>query len=205
MGRYVTFNRLGYVNALKRALDKAMDKVSREIYSSIVAEFGTLTFRELDANYIGAMRASIRYARKKTIDTIVSNFLAGGESQPNQSFRVIYYEYGTGSKMEPPSWYTPSTDPYWNPARPQNIGEVIWQRPASSWKDLGGNWHTSYTKGEPRPLSMKSPLARHIEAKHWFKNGFWKGTRNLDKYVLDAVKSVSITTYISIVNIYKRM
>lgn len=205
MGRHVKFDKDGYVRALQTALYNAMDKVEKEVFSAIIRNFGALQFRELDVKYVADMSRAIRYATTRTIESIVSQFIAGYESTPNQSFRLVYYEYGTGTKMRPPENYSPSDDPYWNDARPRKIGEPIWTRPMSSWKDAGGNWHTSRNRGKPRPLPETSKYGRPIEANYWFREGFREGTVNLDKYVLDAVKSVPITSYISIANIYKRM
>lgn len=205
MGHHVKFNQEGYIRALQRALYSAMEKVEKEVFNAIVRNFGALQFRELDVKYVSDMRRAIRYATTRTIESIVSRFLAGYEPIPNQSFRLVYYEYGTGTKMRPPDNYSPSDDPYWNDARPRKIGEPIWTRPMSSWRDAGGNWHTSRNRGKPRPLPETSKYGRPIEANYWFREGFREGTVNLDKYVLDAVKSVPITSYISIANIYKRM
>lgn len=205
MGRHVKFDKDGYVRALQTALYNAMDKVENEVFAAIMRNFGAIQFKELDAKYVADMRRAIRYTTTRTVESIVSQFIAGYEPIPNQSFRLVYYEYGTGTKMRPPESYSPSDDPYWNDARPRKVGEPIWTRPMGSWKDAGGNWHTSRNRGKPRPLPETSKYGRPIEANYWFREGFREGTVNLDKYVLDAVKSVPITSYISIANIYKRM
>lgn len=202
MGRYVDFDQSRYINALKRELDKAMSKVSKEVMTSILSNFGSLNVREMDRKYLAAMKRSIRHANTKTIDSFMLQFKAGMESQPNQSFRVVYYEYGTGNLMEPPNGYSPASDPYWNPARRDLY---IWQRPRGKWQDAGGNWHTSMTKGAPRRLSPKSRRGTPVEPQKWFSQGFWTGTRNLDRYLHDAVKSVPISSYIRIAKIYKRL
>lgn len=205
MGRYVSFNQSRYVQALENELNKAMSKVSQEVILAILSNFGALDMREIDRKYMADMLRTIRYANDKVVGAVVSRFRAGYDSMPNESYRVVYYEYGTGNLMRPPSNYSPSNDPYWNPARPKGKGEAIWTRPASSWKDAGGNWHTSLTKGKPRPLSHKSRRGQPIEPQHWFSRGFWTGSKNLEHYVLNAVKSVPISPYISIANIHRRM
>jgi len=181
-----------------------MQKVTMEVTTNIMANFGSLNIREIDRKYISDMQRSIRFANTQLVDSIMTRFLAGKEPMPNESFRVIYYEYGTGALMRPPSWYSQGSDPYWNPAR-QDLH--IWQRPKGTWYDAGGNRHESKTKGKPRRLSTKSRRGKPIEAplNGWFRRGFWEGTRSLDKYILDAVKSVPITPYISIARIHKRM
>lgn len=206
MGRHVKFNQAAYIRALEKALASAMNKVEREVFESIVANFGALDFRELDTKYITEMRRAIRYATVRTTNRILSQFRAGYEGMPNQSFRLVYYEYGTGQLMRPPVNYSPSSDSSWNKgSRPQRVGESIWTRPYGSWTDAGGNEHFSKYRGKPMPLNPKVRTARPIPPSFWFSRGFWQGASGLDRYVLDAVKSVHISPYISIANIYKRM
>ncbi|WP_216369596.1 hypothetical protein, partial [Brevibacillus sp. MCWH] len=107
MGRYVKFNQEGYIRALQRALYSAMEKVEKEVFSAIMRNFGALQFKELDAKYVADMRRAIRYTTTRTVESIVSQFIAGYEPIPNQSFRLVYYEYGTGTKMRPPESYSP--------------------------------------------------------------------------------------------------
>lgn len=205
MGRFVSFNQSDYIRAIEAAVKIALDKVEKEVFESILRNFGALAFRELDSKYVSAMKSSIRFASVKTSHSIISQFRAGYESQPNQSFRLVYYEYGTGSLMNPPKSYSPTDDPNWNIARPKRVGERVWTRPFGKWKDAGGNEHFSKTKGKPKPLSAMSRRGEPVKASHWFERGFWTGARHLDEYVLEAVKSVPISSYISVANIYKRM
>ncbi|MCY8291533.1 hypothetical protein [Bacillus haynesii] len=205
MGRFVNFNQSGYIRALESAVSIAMEKVEREVFEDILRNFGALNFREIDAKYVSAMRSAIRTASAKTTHSITSQFRAGNEGKPNQSFRLVYYEYGTGAKMRPPNNYSPSDDPNWNTARPRKVGERAWSRPFGKWLDAGGNEHFSKTRGKPKPLSPLSRRGQPVEASRWFQRGFWSGTKNLDKYVLDAVKSVPISSYIDIANIYRRV
>lgn len=205
MGRYVKFNQEGYIQAIEKSLNNAIGKVEKEVFTAIVNNFDSLVFRELDAKYISEMRRAIRYASTKTRQKIVSSIRAGYDSLPNQSFRLVYYEYGTGIKMKPPRDYSPNDDPTWNINRPRRIGEPVWTRPYGRWEDAGGNVHFSNYRGAPRQLSSLSRRGQPINANYWFTRGFWEGSRNLNKYVLDAVKSVPIASYINIANIYKRM
>lgn len=202
MGRFVHFNQQGYIRALESALQLAMEKVEKEVMSAIMNNFGALNIRELDNKFVADMRRAIRNATVRTANRVVTQFRAGYEGTPNQSFRLVYYEYGTGTLMKPPAGYSLADDPTRNPAR---LDTRIWQRPYGRWKDAGGNEHFSKTRGRPRPLSENTIYGRPIAPRHWFRNGFWEGTKNLDKYLLDAVKSVPISSYISIANIYKRM
>lgn len=207
MGNFVKFDRRGYIRAIEQAVEGVMEKVEKEVMESIIANFGALNIREIDAQYVSAMRQAIRMATVETSNKITAKFRAGYEGEPNQSFRLVYYEYGTGQLMRPPRNYSPSKDGTWNTkgGRPQRVGEPAWARMYGSWKDGGGNVHFSKYRGKPRQLSTKSPHARPIEPHFWFTRGFWTGTRNFDKYVLEAVKSVPIASYISIADIYKRM
>lgn len=202
MGRHVNFNQQGYMRALERALDDVMVKVEREVMSAILLNFGNLNIRDLDAKYVSDMKRAIRKATIRTANHIVSKFRAGFEGEPNQSFRLVYYEYGTGTLMRPPMGYSWKGNPRGNPQRKD---KRIWTRPYGSWEDDGGNPHFSKTKGKPRPIPENNKIGRPIPSSFWFKRGFEVGTANLNDYVLDAVKSVPISSYISIANIYKRM
>lgn len=209
MGRYVKFNQNAYVQALKKAIDTGLEKVSREVYTSLVSSLGSANLRDLDREYLGQMQASIRRANERVGSMVMSKFLAGGEGFENESFRVVYYEYGTGEKMRPPSDYSQSSDPFFNHNRGKGGrpygASPIYQRPRGPWKDAGGNPHYSKTRGAPRPLSKKNPYAQAIEPEFWFREGFRKGTMNLDKIILASVKSVPISSYISIADIRKRV
>ncbi|MGD6829004.1 hypothetical protein [Bacillus pumilus] len=205
MGRHVKFNQVAYINALLLEIEKALEKVEQEVFRSIVNNFGALKFRTLDAKFVGQMRKSIRSATKRAGNKLITSMIAGHENAPNESFRVIYYEYGTGERMNPPKEYSPANDGTWNRARPQRKGEPIWVRPYGPWKDAGGNSHFSRYKGIPRRMSPRSPKATPIEANYWFRRGFWEGARNIDRYVLNAVKQVNVGTYIEIASIRTRM
>lgn len=205
MGRFVTFHRDRYINAIRESLKVAMDRVNSNVYRSLVLSLESVGLRKADRGYLRAMVSSIRYASDRTINAVMTSFYAGGDSQPNQSFRVIYYEYGTGRRMRPPASYSPVNDPYYNPARrPPAIGKPHFQRPFSSWKDMGGNWHTSRSKN-PRELSERTLYGEPVNPHYWFERGLKDGLRDFDKIVLGAVKSVPITSYISIRNLEKRM
>ena len=203
MGRHVNFDSAGYINALSKSLDTAMTKIDSEVYAALFSNLSGVNFRELDREHRTAMLSSIRKASTKTQTSIIRTYMAGGESQPNQSFRVVYYEYGTGEEMNPPKGYSPISDPYWNPARPKGVGIPHYQRPYSSWSDLGGNTHLSRTRGKPRPLSRQSRRGKPVEASGWFSNAIKQVTQ--DRIILNAVKSVPIVPYIRLRDIVKRM
>lgn len=205
MGRHVKFNQNGYIRAVENALVAAMAKVEAEIYRDILSNFGAVNIREFDTQYQAAMRSAITHATAKTTSTITAMLRAGFQGEPNQSFRLVYYEYGTSVLMKPRRNYTPTDDDTWNDARPRRVGEPIWTRRYGPWKDAGGNVHFSKNRNKPKMLSPKSRRAQPIQAHYWFTRGFWTGSKNLNVYVLDAVKSVPIASYISIANIYKRM
>lgn len=207
MGNFVKFDRRGYIRAIEQAIEKVMEKVEKEVMESILTNFGALNIREIDAQYVSAMRQAIRMATVETSHRITAKFRAGYEGEPNESFRLVYYEYGTGQLMRPPKHYSPGSDTRWNKRgeRPQRVGEPAWVRLYGRWEDGGGNPHFSKYRGKPRQLSSKSPHAQPIAPELWFTRGFLTGTRNFDKYVLEAVKSVPIAAYINIADIYKRM
>lgn len=202
MGKYVSFDANGYRQAIEQSIQQVMKKVEKEVYVAIVTQFSRINFRPEDKHFISQMRGSIRMASAKTTEKFMASFIAGGQPQPNQSFRVVYYEYGTGEYMEPPSWYSLQSDPYKNPARQD---KYIWSRRPGEWVDAGGNTQISNTRGGPRRLRTDKGYGKPIKPQRWFQNGVRQGTRNLDRYILEAVKSVPISAYISIADIHKRL
>ena len=202
MGRgYVTFDEDKYIKDLRKALERAMDDIGKNIYKSALANLANVDFKRMDMKYRKNISESIRYATKATSDSVISVVRAGGGEQ---SFRALYYEYGTGSKMKPPKDYSPADDPNWNPERPNKKGAFIYFR-KGKWVDMGGNTHFSKYKGKPRPIPRKSPYGQPISPNFWFKRGFNQATKEFDNVVLDAVKSVPISSYINIRDLRKRL
>lgn len=204
MGYFVRFDQRGYIRAIEQALEEVMEKVEKEVMEAILLNFGAINIRDIDAQYISAMKQAIRKATVETTAAITSKFRAGYESEPNDSFRLVYYEYGTAQLMKPPKGFMPG-EGRWNRNRPARLQEGVWTRPYGRWEDDGGNEHFSKYRGKPRKLSPMSRRAKPIQPHFWFAKGFWAGTSNFDKHVLNAVKSVPIAPYISIADIYKRM
>ena len=204
MGRYVEFREAAYIADLRKALSAVMDKVDKEVYKALHANLAGVKLRKLDRQYHTEMLSSIRRASSQTMGYIIKTFLAGGEVIPNQSFRVLYYEYGTGTRMTPPKGYHPSQDPFWNEDRPRELRTPHYSRRNGVWTDLGGNRHISRTRGKPRPLPEHTPRGEPVEPHFWFSKAVEAGTKNMDRLVLNAVKSVPIHAYIRIRDLEKR-
>lgn len=204
MGKYVDFDAKRYAHDLREALVRELRNMETQIYTLLVRNFSALPIRKVDMKYKADMVSSIRAATHLLASDFVQISLrAGGETRPNQSFRVIYYEYGIGTKMQPPPGWSPG-DEYWNPARPPRVGERIYQRPRGYWYDLGGNVHYSNTKGKPKPLpNVPGKIGEEIEPHFWFHKSVWEGTGNINNYILNAVKSIPINSYIKIRSIKK--
>ncbi|MGG1263846.1 hypothetical protein [Brevibacillus laterosporus] len=205
MGRFVNFNETGYVTAIRKELNGVMDKVSKNIYKLMQIHLASLKIRKADEKYRSEIIHAVKMINKNTTNRLVTSFIGGSDSKPNQSFRAIYYEYGTGTKMNPNHPWTPSKDPSWNPNR-RGVRSPIYYR-KGIWYDLGGNEHQGKFKGgdKVRIDPRKSPIGQEITAQHWFKRSIYTGARNLDKLVLQAVKNVPITSYIDVRGIRERM
>jgi len=205
MGRFVEFDKARYAAALKRELGQVMDTVSTNIYKLMLIRLASLKIRKADEPYRNEIGRAIRMTQRRTTHKMMATFVGGGDTKPNQSFRAIYYEYGTGTKMRPPATWSPSKDSTWNPNR-GGMGQPIYYRTAP-WTDLGGNPHTPKFKGGPRVKidPRRSPFGVEITPQHWFSNSLKTGTKNLDQLVLQAVKRVPITSYIKIRDLRERM
>lgn len=201
----IKFDENGYKQALIQAVERALEKIDMMVYNSLVSRLMAISPNELDTKYFGEMQASIRKVRLDTATQFVRQFIAGGMSKPNQAFRVIYYQYGTGSLMKPPPWYNPTDDPYWNPDRPKEKGTPIYYRKKGSWIDAGGNKRYSSYNGVPKEIPETDIRGKPIEPSFWFTKGFRSPFPSALEIILDAVKSVPITSYIKFRGLEKRM
>lgn len=199
MGNHVKFDSKPYYNAIKRAVKSKMDLLAAEIFLSLTKHVSALNMREMDAKFKADFISSLRSKAIKMGETVIVSAKMGGGKQ---AFRAVYYEFGTGTKMDAPSGSIPYTG--WNPARPSVAQAKIYQRPYGVWYDQGGNKHMSLTKGTPKPLSNKKGLrGEEVEPQHPFANSIRENLPKIDEYVLDAVKSVPLGAYIRIRSIRK--
>jgi hypothetical protein len=160
--------------------------------------------RGFEAKYQGQFASALKNVNVKVSDGFAQRIFLENSGQ-NQTFRAIYYEYGTGTSMRPPRGWTPSTDPTWNPMRPKKYGAKFYYRDRD-WVDLGGNFHkASVRPGVRKLLPSKSPYSEPIKAQFWFRDAIKAGSKNMDALVLHTVKSVPITAYIRIRDVRKRM
>jgi hypothetical protein len=199
MGDYVDFDWNKYYLDLKRKLFAEMKKFKTDIKASLLAHIGAIQFREVDPKAKAAIVSSIDIATEQTVNSVVQSIKVGGGPQ---SFVAVYYEYGTGEKMQPPSGAVPYDG--WNSGRPASVGAPIYQRPYGEWFDQGGNRHFSKTKGVPRILpDKKGKIGERIEPHFFFRDSLKAELPKLDGYISNAVKSVPIGAYIRIRSIRK--
>lgn len=205
MGRFVEFDKTAYAAALRREFIGVMDQVSSNVYKMMLIRLASLKIRKADQKYRSEIVHAIKRTARKTNTKLVTTFIGGGDAKPNESFRAIYYEYGTGTRMSPPPTWSPSKDPTWNANR-GGANQPIYYR-KGEWMDLGGNEHKSKFKGgdKVRIDPRRSPMGAEITPQHWFRNSLRTGSKHLDRLVLQAVKKVPITSYIRIRDIRKEM
>ena len=204
MGDYVKFDQQRYIKSIKAAIAGELKQIEPYIMNIIRSKVGAIEFRSVDAKYKAETVNSIVTRMYEKADKFIASIGAGGEEgRPNQAFRAVYYEYGTGNKMQPPTGWYPKSDGWgaWNMARK---GRDIYQRPKGTWYDLGGNPHTSKLKGEPKKLPDKG-LGREIAPTYWFRDSMNTVMSMVEDAVRRAVKSVPISAYIRIRSINKRM
>jgi hypothetical protein len=204
MGNFVKFDRDKYAEAVKSAIMDELHFADAHITNILRNSFSSVQLRKVDAKYKSAMLQSINTVVLNRVNGFVLSAGAGGrQGQQNQGFRAVYYEYGTGNKMQPPSHWSPSSGEWggWNTARK---GLDIYQRPRGSWTDLGGNVHKSTIKGAPQKIANKG-VGEEIDASHWFRDSLEEILAIVDDAVRRAVKSVPISAYIVIRSIRKRM
>jgi len=205
MGRFVNFNEGAYKADLLGALGNAMDKVNKSVYKSIVHNLAGLKIRNADAKYAKDFPRAIKITTNKTMGRI-STKVSMSNDKPNNSFRALYYEYGTGKFMKPPAKWSPFSDYTWNPVRPMKSGASFYYRDRP-WYDLGGNYHRrgGVKKGVKKRIPENNKYGQPIQAENWFRNGILEGTSNMDALILSAVKSVPISSYIKLRDIRVRM
>jgi len=203
MADFIKFDRNGYEQALKRSIREALGAVTGEVYKAALVNLAQLKVRKVDAKYVTSFPAALKFTNKEATSRFVSR-LYMDNSTPNQSFRALYYEYGTGINMRPPVGWSPGGYG-WNPQRPAQFRAPIYYRDRE-WTDLGGNVHKGSVKvGVKKKIPRKSIFGHPIRAQFWFRNALKTGTRNLDRLILQAVKNVPITAYIKLRDIRVRM
>lgn len=206
MGRYVKFDQTGYLTAVKKAILSELQHLVPYFENNLRTSFGSVMLRSIDEKYKSAMLSSIDSMAMQRANSFVLTSGAGGEvNGQNQAFRAVYYEYGTGNQMEPPSHWSQGAGGWggWNMAR---RGKDIYQRERGMWTDLGGNEHRSRVRGKPTMLpNKKGTYGEEILASHWFRDAMNISLSMLDEAVHRAVRSVPIATYIDIRSITKRM
>lgn len=204
-GNHVKFNESGYKHALQKALGGAMDTVTKDIYNMMLLNLADLKVRKVDAEHATSFPQALKMTKKNTATRFVTHF-GMNNSGKNQSFRAIYYEFGTGANMRPPKGWSPSDSINdWNPARPKRFGADIYFRDRP-WYDLGGNYHKGgVRKGVRKRIPQKNIYGHPVRAHYWFRRALQLGTRRMDVAVLQAVKSVPVTAYIKLRDIRVRM
>lgn len=203
MAKYVQFNRSGYEEALKRKIRDALNEVTKDVYRAMLVNLAQLSVRKVDAEHVKTFPAAIRITNKNSASRF-ANRISMDNSPGNQSFRALYYEYGTGEKMRPPSKWSPGGSD-WNPVRPVKAGAPIYFRDRP-WVDLGGNLHKGgVRRGVVKRIPRKNIFGHPVRAHFWFRSALRRGTRNMDNLVLQAVKSVPVTAYIKLRGIRVRM
>lgn len=202
MGKYVTFDSTGFTNHFIDNMSQAMEHSRINILGSITSEFSNLTLRRMDEKFRSEMAQSIRAVLTRENQSLHLLVKAGKQEFVNQAFRVIYYEYGTGTKMAPKR-YDPNEDRYWNPVRhPRAIGAHIYTRPAGTWFDAGGNPHVSKYKGKPRVLSGKEGTeGEEISPKYWFSTGMRLSVSSIHDSIRVALRKTDITRFIKMKSI----
>jgi hypothetical protein len=150
---------------------------------------------EVDEKHLTAMVQSIRAVVTSTNNyRIVGTFYGGKKGGKTQSFRVVYYEHGTGKKMMPPANYSNTDDITYNKAR--KGGKVIYQRPRGEWTDLGGNVHYSKLKGDPKPLKEWIDKGKEIAPTFFFIRSIYSSFKFNKDLLQMSVKDIDIGTYI---------
>lgn len=205
MSDKIKFDQSRYVRDLKTALNGVLEKSTKNIYRQAQVNLASLKARKVDVQYVPSFASALKMVNHGSANKFAKRIFMKNDGQ-NDSFRALYYEYGTGVNMLPPKGWSPSGDYTWNVARPKGMGEKIYYRDRA-WVDLGGNYHP---KGGVKPgvkklIPRKNVYGHPIQAQFWFRRALMTGSRDIDRLVLQAVKSVPITAYIKIRDVHVRM
>jgi hypothetical protein len=204
MSKYVNFNESAYTRDLKKSFMGVLNNFSRLIFKQAQRNLAELKVRKVDAKYQSSFASALMMTNRLTSSRYTKQLFMNN-SGVNQSFRALYYEYGTGQNMRPKKSWSPSGDSSWNPVRPKSFGSKIYYRDAP-WTDLGGNPHKAAVKqGRKLLIPRKNIYGHPVQAQFWFANALKSSTKNLDVLVLQAVKSVPLTAYIKIRDVRVRM
>ncbi len=205
MGKHVKFNQTAYIRDLRASMQRVLDKTTQDVYKQAQINLASLKVRKVDAQYVNEFASALKMVNRSSANTFTKHIFMNNSGK-NDSFRALYYEYGTGVNMRPPAGWSPSDDPTWNVARPKGVGQKIFYRDRA-WIDLGGNFHPKggVKQGVKKMMPRKSVYGHPIQAQFWFRRALLVGTKNIDRLVLQAVKSVPVTAYIKIRDVHVRM
>lgn len=154
---------------LKRDMEELVKNTAINTMSAIFTLYRTNLagndIHPLDRNYLTAMIEDITPTTLVQVGNLIkASSGVGDKSQVNQSFRAVYYEYGTGELARPPIGYDPSSDPFRNPARGSSKAFHYWR---DGHIDMGGNFRRGVNRDSEIPDS--SPYAQPIPAGHNLK------------------------------------
>lgn len=160
----MSFNATKYRQDMERLMQQALTETLSFLYTSYRNKLQANTINELDVKHLGEMVGSVT-AYKLPIQEGLSRGVVGvgNRGSQNNAFKAVYYEYGTGDLAQYPTGYSPSSDPYRNPARGNSKAFHYWK---DGHQDMGGNFRRGTGKSHeiPRTIGGKpNPYATPIQ------------------------------------------
>jgi len=220
--RFIDFDLNGYVNEVKQSVKSATKEIRDLIYQTALHNAQSMHFKDNEVKLAGnevtsdldRMRSLLRSIITDHLEWESANVLKTGVRAMEQNFKEshigIYYEFGTGEKLDPAgAWYESVGDV--NPFRTPGVGAPIVSRSKHTiykrnsgelptaggyWRDLGGNLrYTTSSKGGLRTPEFVKYIGADVEAYHWFSNAVKVVRSKIIKIYLNAVKSVDFRKF----------
>lgn len=194
----ITFDKLNFEKSLRAECLSIMVDVKTKLLQITLANAMRMDFNNIPTILATGRMTSNALRKRSLIQSIVArrfNWELNGRkmrirlsamgSDFKESYIGWYYEYGTGTKYEPPkagiSLPYPGT---YNKFRALGDGSrlVTRSRYTGTWTDMGGNERLSYSPKGGKPL----PDSFEVEAYHWVENGL----NSVIPYAIERFKEV---------------
>lgn len=207
---FISFDAGRYLQALAKALEKAVQKIGKDLQQKLRAKVGMIPFRAHKVTLESGIVTDDTARGQELADSIQTyasgkvSLMANGvyrtavtamERNFEQSHIGLYYEYGTGTQELPNSPLQRMGE--WNPARNNGVpvagAPIVTRR--GMWRDAGGNMRTTKTKVAGKPIkrpSWETPALR------WFANTLRENKSRYYAMLMEAVRSVNPGRYIKL-------
>lgn len=198
---YIKFDKARLAADLDNLVKKTAIATMSAIFTHYRANLAANNISPLDKDYLTAMLEDITPMNVTQLDNVLRATQGiGDRSTQNQSFRALYYEYGTGELARRPMGYSESGDPFRNPARGSSKKFHYWR---DKHTDLGNNPRRG--TGKDYEIPEGSPYAQPIQPGFNLKRAVLTSQPGMIRSLREGVSQLNPIAYTKVRGINVRM